>query len=207
MAATASGPGALRGLHRLPVVVHVVGVVVAIGVAFAVFQGPFRHLESLAAVGLCNLFGFTGVKDSTGNLFLVQGSNHPAFWVVITPSCSSLSSLLCLAGLSTFITPRARRGVSTRRFVAAVAASLCVLFLGNLLRIDFSVLVGLAAGSVSEVLFHNWVGSVFGFASLLAGWILLLWLLLPGERVRLAGVADRPRRVVARAKLAARRGA
>ncbi len=133
----------------------------------------------LFASGLCNLLGFTGIKDPTGDYIFIQGSHQTPFFVEIAPTCSSLASILSLIGLATFISPRARRGVPNGRFVAAVAASCLVLFIGNTLRIVFSMLVGLADGEVSLVLFHDWVGSVFGFASLLAGWILLMWLILP----------------------------
>ena len=167
------------GVARIPVMVHIAIVTVGIGLLFAVLQVPFRHLEVLAATGLCHLFGFTGIRDPIESYMLIQPSGHAPFWVDIAPTCSSLASILSFVGLATFVSPRARRSTSSLRFWSAVAAASALLFVGNLLRIVLSMLVGLVAGRISLVLFHDWVGSVFGFASLLAGWILLLWLILP----------------------------
>lgn len=52
---------------------------------------------------------------------------------------------------------------------------------GNFLRICSSVVVGLYAGRPSLVLFHDWVGSVIGFAFTLGGFVLMLWILLPAR--------------------------
>ncbi len=171
--------GGATGVARIPVMAHIAIVTVGIGVLFAVLQVPFRHLEVVAATGLCHLFGFTGIRHPVESYMLIQPSGHAPFWVDIAPTCSSLASILSFVGLATFVSPRARQGISPLRFWSAVAAAAAVLFVGNLLRIVFSMLVGLVAGRISLVLFHNWVGSIFGFASLLAGWVLLLWLILP----------------------------
>ena len=51
--------------------------------------------------------------------------------------------------------------------------------IGNVLRITASVGMGLVAGRASLVLFHDWVGSLFAFAYILGGYILMISLLLP----------------------------
>ena len=202
-ASSRTGRRGATGAARISVPVHFALVTVGIGVAFALFEVPFRHLEVLAATGLCHLFGFTGIRDPVQSYMLVQPSVHAPFWVEIAPTCSSLASILSFVGLASFVAPRARREISSLRFWGAVSLAVTVLFVGNLLRIVFSMLVGLMAGRISLVLFHDWVGSVFGFASLLAGWVLLLWLILPADRRRrrwwsAAPAAGGPRRVVQR---------
>jgi carbamoyl-phosphate synthase large subunit len=69
---------------------------------------------------------------------------------------------------------------TSRRFLAIGAAVVAVV-VGNFVRISSSVVVGLYAGRSSLVLFHDWVGSMIGFAFTLGGFILMLWILLPAR--------------------------
>ncbi len=167
-------------------IVHVLGVVLGVGLVFALGQSAFRRFEVVFDAGLLHLMGFTGVGATAGHDILLNPSRHASFWVNLAPPCSSLPAVLSLVGLATIISSRVRRanGMSTFRFVRAVAAAAAIMFLGNVVRIDSSILVGLVAGRVVLVLFHDWVGSVFGFASLLAGWVLLIWMLLPRRQGR-----------------------
>jgi len=180
--------GTLRG-HHLPVIVHVLGVVLGVGLLFYLGQSPFRRFEVVFDAGLLHLMGFTGVGVTAGHDILLNPARHASFWVNLAPPCSSLPAVLSLVGLATIISPRVRRenGVSFPRFARSVAVAAAVMFLGNVIRIDSSILMGLVAGQVVLVLFHDWVGSVFGFASLLAGWILLIWMLLPNRSGRGSG--------------------
>jgi len=171
------------------VIVHVLGVVLGVGVLFYLGQSPFRRFEVVFDAGLLHLMGFTGVGVTAGHDILLNPARHASFWVNLAPPCSSLPAVLSLVGLATIISPRVRRenGVSFPRFARSVAVAAAVMFLGNVIRIDSSILMGLVAGQVVLVLFHDWVGSVFGFASLLAGWILLIWMLLPNRSGRGSG--------------------
>ena len=180
--------GTIRG-HRLPVIAHVLGVVLGVGAMFGLVQSPFRRFEVVFDAGLLHLVGFTGVGVTAGHDILLNPARHAAFWVNIAPPCSSLPAVLSLVGLATIISPRVRsgNGVSSLRFARSVAVAAAVMFLGNVVRIDSSILMGLVAGRVVLVLFHDWVGSVFGFASLLAGWVLLIWMLLPTRSGRGSG--------------------
>jgi hypothetical protein len=63
----------------------------------------------------------------------------------------------------------------------ATGAAVGTVVAGNILRISASLAVGLVAGRTSLVLFHDWVGSMFGFGYTLGGYVLLLYLLLPSD--------------------------
>jgi carbamoyl-phosphate synthase large subunit len=102
---------------------------------------------------------------------------HAPFRAIVTPTCSSLASALAIGALATLAPARTRR--ARRRRVAATAAAVATVVAGNILRIAASLAVGLVAGRGSLVLFHDWVGSMFGFGYTLGGYILLLYLLLP----------------------------
>jgi exosortase/archaeosortase family protein len=86
--------------------------------------------------------------------------------------------MIAVAGISLSLTPQ-KIGL---RWFAATSLALFVVFAGNIIRMASSILVGVAFGTVSLVLFHDWVGSLFGFASVVVGWILLLRFQLPKYR-------------------------
>jgi exosortase/archaeosortase family protein len=160
-----SGPGGAVAARLLMVVLVAV-------IGFSVLQGIARQLETRATVGLFALAGSHKVFVASPTSIGVVPSGHPAFRAVVTPTCSSLSSLLaigCLASLA--------RG--SRRRVGALATAAITVAAGNVLRIAASILVGLFSGRSSLVLFHDWVGSAFAFAYTLGGYVLLLYLILP----------------------------
>ena len=95
----------------------------------------------------------------------------------MTPSCSSIASVLAIACLST-LAPPAPRG----RRALAVAAAIATVSLGNITRIAASVIVGLFAGRSSLVLFHDWVGGIMTYVYTLGGFIVFLYILLPDRR-------------------------
>ncbi len=180
-------PGA-RALTR------VIAVVAAVGVGFVLLQSHFRIFETAFSVGLLHFLGATGVASPQGVDALVTPSGHGAFYVELTPSCSALPAILAIIALSVAMVPaRANRP----RWYLGAAAAIVVVFMGNVLRIDGSIGVGLLLGRVSLVLFHDWVGSAFGFASVVGSWILLLWIQLPkGRGSGLPTTADRQSRAV-----------
>jgi exosortase/archaeosortase family protein len=152
-------------------------VVLVAGGGFVVFQAPARHLEARAAAGVLRLAGNRSVFMSSASAIQVVPGSHAPFRAIVTPTCSSLASALaigCLASLAVR-RPRARRLFATTAAIGTVVA-------GNILRIASSVAIGLLAGRPSLILFHDWVGSVFGFAYTLGGYVLLLVLLLPSHR-------------------------
>jgi exosortase/archaeosortase family protein len=162
--------------------VRLVAFTVVIAAIFAALQTPFRHLESLAVAEGVRSLGFHGVLAVKGSEILL-GPRSGLFWVDITPSCSSLGPALAIALIAIAISagsPRSDRLLAGMAGVAGIVA-------GNLVRIGSSVIVGLMAGRVSLVLFHNWVGSIFGFAYTVGGFVLTLGILLRRRRNRREG--------------------
>lgn len=143
------------------------------GVGFALLQEPVRRAETWAATVMLTA---TDIGELTlqGASVIVSPDDHLSFRAIVTPSCSSLASVLavgCLASLA--------KGYSRRRKLFAIGLAMATIVLGNVLRIAGSLGAGMVAGSGSLVLFHDSVGNVFSFAYTLGGYILMLYLLLP----------------------------
>lgn len=154
-------------------------VIAAVLTAFVFLIDPFRQLETVFAADLLHLLGVAPdmVQVRPNAALGVYPDGGGAFLAVVTPSCSSLPSVLAVASLALF-TPRQLR---RRRFLALGCALLCVVA-GNIVRIASSIAVGLVAGTSSLILFHDWVGSLFAFAYTLGGYLLMLFLLLSAEQ-------------------------
>ena len=146
-------------------------------VGFVVFQHAARSLETHVAELMVRAVG--GSKRSfvlSSTSIVVVPFHGQAFRVVVTPSCSSIASVLAIACLST-LAPPAPRG----RRALAVAAAIATVSLGNITRIAASVIIGLFAGRSSLVLFHDWVGGIMTYVYTLGGFIVFLYILLPGS--------------------------
>jgi hypothetical protein len=132
------------------------GLVVLLGAQL--LRDPYRGLETAIAVHLLNAIAGAGHTRLLGNSVLLSPAGRARFVAVVTPACSSLPSVLCLLCVTTLLPGRG--------FRRAISASLGV---------------GLVAGRASLVLFHDSVGTIVTFASTLAGFIIMLMVLLPGE--------------------------
>jgi exosortase/archaeosortase family protein len=182
-----------RARHALLRVALIVTVSI---VGFFVFQHAARSLETHAAAQLVRLVGGSKRSFVLGSTSIVVVPFHgQAFRAVVTPSCSSIASVLAIACLSTLAPPAPRR-----RRVLAVTAAIATVALGNITRIAAAVIVGLFAGRSSLVLFHDWVGGIMTYVYTLGGFIVFLYLLLPDRRreKREAADAARPEVVGAR---------
>jgi exosortase/archaeosortase family protein len=162
------------------ILVRIVLLVGATGVGFLLLEQWTRQCETTTALDLLHLLRLDGATRNSPTSIAVHSGDGQLFAAVLTPSCSSLATLLALAGLLVLRPPGTRR-----RLAGAATAALVVVFAGNIIRIAASVAVGLAAGSTSQVLFHDWVGSLFGFAYTLGGFLLMLFFLLPRDGVPL----------------------
>lgn len=162
------------------ILVRIVLLVGATGLGFVLLEQRTRQCETATALDLLHLLRLDGATRNSPTSIAVHSGNGQLFAAVLTPSCSSLATLLALAGLLVLRPPGTRR-----RLAGAVTAALALVFAGNIIRIAASVAVGLAAGSKSQVLFHDWVGSLFGFAYTLGGFLLMLFFLLPRDGVPL----------------------
>jgi exosortase/archaeosortase family protein len=173
------------GLGRSPArtALRMAVLVALLGVVFAWGQTLFRHWEAMMVAELVRAVGqhgLLGVHDSQILLSYSSGPNLQVFWVAITPSCSSLGPALALALISYVMSvgyPKSDR-------VLAGVVGVASIVVGNMLRIASSVIVGLHAGRVSLVLFHDWVGSTFGFGYTVGGFVLVLAILLRRRRRR-----------------------
>jgi len=141
---------------------------------FVLLQARMRSLEAQGALWLLHLVSTRSAFGIAPTTVLVVPRHHAAFDVLITPSCSSLASLLAFACLTPLM-PRC----PLRRRALAFGTAATVIAVGNVLRIAASIGVGLLAGRASLVLFHDWVGSMFTFVYTMGGYILMLSLLLP----------------------------
>lgn len=155
------------------VLLRMAGVILVAGVGFVLLQHPARRLEARASSALLQACGASGLSVGAGSAILVVPKDHAPFRAIVTASCSSLASALAIGALATLAPARRRRRVF------ATGAAVATVIAGNILRISLSLAVGLVAGRASLILFHDWVGSMFGFAYTLGGYVLLLYLLLP----------------------------
>ncbi len=184
----------IRGLHalherrarlgpsRARIALRIATLVAGMGTVFVVGQAPFRHWEAYVVAEFVRALGFHGVLGVHDSQILISGGGD-IFWVDITPSCSSLGPALALALIATVMSV----GNPTSDRMLAGMAGVASIVVGNLVRIGSSVVAGLLAGRVSLVLFHDWVGSTFGFAYTVGGFILVLAVLLRRRRRRLEG--------------------
>jgi exosortase/archaeosortase family protein len=160
---------------RLAPVLLRLGVVIGIiSIGYVLLRTPTRDFEATVAASLLKLSGTSRLLHFTTGSILVEPTHHEAFVAVVTPSCSSIASVLALTCLAAFT-----RTESRTRLIGALAAAIVVVVTGNILRIAASLGVGLIAGRESLVLFHDLIGSVFTFVYILGGYVLMLYFLLP----------------------------
>lgn len=159
-------------------IIRTIALIASIGIAYVVLQDPFKALEAHTAVALAQLLGYGDhVTFLAPSAVIVSPYTKAAFLAIVTPSCSALASALSLIVLGSV----APRTPPYRRLLATTAA-IATVVLGNLLRITLALVVGVYAGRSSTVLFHDWVGSTFTFVYTLAGFMVLLGILMPSRR-------------------------
>ena len=166
-------------------------IALCVGLALAGFYllNVAMRTGEMAAVSALLDLGTGSVTVVAHHTFQVLPPEHQPFRAHVTPFCSSLVSILALGSIGVFLL----RGPLWRRVVAFLAAAAFIMA-GNVLRIAGSLAVGLAYGDSSLVLFHDWVGTVFGLAYTMGGFFFMLWILLPSAKdtslVRAARVSD-----------------
>ncbi len=182
------GPAVFRGRHT--VLIRGIIAISLLPVAFILLEHPFRDFEMRLAVGTLNHLGMSTdvvryIPSSKALIF----HNGFGFLVDFTASCSALAPMLGLIVIASLIDRSAPRG----RQLLATTAAVVAIFIGNQIRVDASMAAGVGFGQGTLVLFHDWAGSIFGFAYMTLGFILMLWLLLPREgRLEAAGLPLQP---------------
>lgn len=156
--------------------------VVAVG-GFHLLTGPARRLEvSLVMALLHPVGGRASVVD--GTIFQLLPPGHQAFRAQLTPYCSSLIPVLALATIGFFILS----GTVPRRLLSVAAATALVL-LCNVVRISGSLWMGYEFGGDALLLFHDWIGTFFALVYTMAGFFLMLYMLLPSASAQIPRAA------------------
>ena len=146
-------------------------------VGFILLQHPARVIESHAVAGLLSLAGAHGTHVVLGTNIDVEPAEHGLVLASLTPACSSIAALLAITSIAL------ASGAATRsRRFAALGIALAVIAVGNILRMAAVLAVGIFAGRSVLVMFHDWVAGMFTFASVLGGYVLFLYLVLPDRR-------------------------
>jgi exosortase/archaeosortase family protein len=162
---------------RRELIAKVAIVVGGVLLANAVMAGWLTRLEASWSAWLMTRLGVDGLQAlSNQSLVLVDHQAGP-FAARVSPSCSSLTSVVALTALSTVLLGGSWR----RRVVAALIASTVVL-VGNLARIGVVLWMGTERGVQALVLFHDWVGTMFSVCYTMIGFLALLALRLPSKR-------------------------
>jgi hypothetical protein len=170
---------------RRRIAIRIVLVLVVVGVGFALFQHPYRLFEVWLSGGLLHSLGVPNVVSTQGTGILVHHAGTDQYILLdVAPQCSSLPAVLAIFALALPMHSIA----GPRIYLGALFASVVAL-VGNIVRIDAVLGVGVFFGFISLVFFHTWVASIFDFAAVLFGWILLIRMQLPkgggGGRARL----------------------
>lgn len=155
---------------------------VAVG-GFHLLNGPARRLESLLVMATLRPVG-SRASMVNENFFQLLPPGQVAFRAELTPYCSSLIPILALATIGLFIL----HGTWRRRLLSVGAAAALVLVC-NVLRISGSLWMGYEFGGTALVLFHDWMGTLFALAYTMAGFFLMLYLLLPSATAQIPRAA------------------
>jgi exosortase/archaeosortase family protein len=159
-------------------------VLVLVAVGFVVLQDPYRHFEVWLSGGLLARLHAPDVIGTVGDdMFVRHAGTDQAIDLILAPQCSSLPAVLAIIALALPMVPTTGRRVWRG---AAVASGLALI--GNVVRIDAVIAVGVFSGYVALVLFHTWVAAVFDFAAVLAGWVIMVRMQLPRARRPVADV-------------------
>jgi exosortase/archaeosortase family protein len=159
---------------------------VAVG-GFHLLNEPARRLEAMLVMTTLRPMG-DRASVVNQNFFQLLPPGQVAFRAQLTPFCSSLIPILALATIGFFIL----HGTVLRRLVSVGAAAALVLVC-NVVRIGGSLWMGYEFGGNALVLFHDWIGTFFALAYTMAGFFLMLYLLLPtasAQIPRAARVSD-----------------
>jgi exosortase/archaeosortase family protein len=151
--------------------------VAAVAVCFAGYYGAagwFEVHEAAWAVGVLHLVGVADVSAVLPGHILMFHSPGAVMDGVVTPACSSILTVVGLTALTVTV-------LRNRRLHAllGLAVALAVVVAANVARLALSALAGVAWGSLSLTLFHDWVGTIWTLACTLAGFLLMVHFSLP----------------------------
>jgi hypothetical protein len=155
-------------------------VMVFVGVGFILLQMPYRLMEVALSGGLLSALHVPDVLGTSGvEMFVHHAGTSEEIELILAPQCSSLPAVLAIFGLAY---PMAK--VTGPRIYKGAALASVIALIGNIVRTDAVIFVGVFFGFVALVLFHTWVAAIFDFAAVLMGWILMVRMQLPDERAQ-----------------------
>lgn len=166
------GSGGAR--RRSTVVVELVAAAAICVAGYRFGTDWMRAHEARWVVGALHLVGVDAVSGTLPARILIFRPGGELLNAEVTASCSALLSVVGLIAL-TFTVLRSRGLHALAGLVAAVAGVVVL----NDVRLAASTMAGLWWGRGSLVLFHDWVGTVWSFASTLVGFLLMVWVTLP----------------------------
>jgi hypothetical protein len=153
-------------------------VMVFVGVGFLILEMPFRLMEVALSGGLLAALHVPDVLGTSGvDMFVHHAGTSQEIELILAPQCSSLPAVLAIFGLAY---PMAR--VTGPRIYKGAALASAIALVGNIVRTDAVIFVGVFFGFIALVLFHTWVAAIFDFAAVLLGWILMVRMQLPADR-------------------------
>ncbi|SEP25041.1 exosortase/archaeosortase family protein [Trujillonella endophytica] len=170
-------PGLIRrgsGRRLLPVALDLVVAAAICLVGFRYLTDPLREFEA-TVLGQVMSWIYPGQASNVlpGHVLLFP-EGAPIIDAVVTPSCSSILSVLGLTALTVAVL-RGRKLHALGGLLFAVT----VLLVLNHLRLLLSALAGMWWGDGALVLFHDWVGTLWNLAATLGGFLLMVWVTLP----------------------------
>jgi len=162
------------GRRRLTVLVELLAAVAVCVLGYHYLARWMQEHEARWVVAALRLAGVDQVSDVLPAHILVFRDDGELLNAAVTASCSSLLSVLGLTAL-TLTVLRNRRAHALVGLTAAVVG----IVLLNDLRLAGSTMAGLWWGRGALVLFHDWIGTIWTFASTLLGFLLMVCLTLP----------------------------
>jgi exosortase/archaeosortase family protein len=133
--------------------------------------------EAALSAVLTDVSGGDDIQHLVGSSVVIIPFETGPIAAQVSASCSSLTSVIALVGLSIIV----MGGSLRRRIFAGIVASV-VVFVGNLIRISVVLHIGQIRGVSALVLFHDWIGTMFSITYTLLGFAILLALRMPGRR-------------------------
>jgi exosortase/archaeosortase family protein len=162
------------------VIARIAGLFVSVILGMFWLADPFRYFEAGLVVAFCRMLGVDRVLPGGPESFVVQSAHGSPFVAVVSESCSAIAPILVFGGLTVFVLGSVPWLTRLRAFAIASA----LVFFGNFTRIALSALVGAWQGKAGLILFHDLVGTVFSFALLFTGLVVLVRQMLPNGKSR-----------------------
>jgi len=163
--------------HLLIALTRVACTVIFVFLAFNSLHRVWRRGEARFIANTLRSLGVPGATRAYGPEVLVSPARSAPFLATLSPSCSSLGAILAFTAMAVFLL----HGPPHRRLAAVLLAS-CAVAMANFVRIGLALGVGARYGEHAMVVFHDWVGTIIGLFSVLGGFTVFVFVLLPSNK-------------------------